>query len=157
MNMTVTLELIEMLRERAHVSYEEAREALEKCNCDVVEALIYLEKQDKIKTPQNESCCKSSGFWATVKKLVKTCNVTKFIISKNGSAIIDLPLTIVILITIIVPPLTLLGLLAALFTGHKIRLEKPGCEDLKINKTLEDISAAASKVSEQVSEAINKK
>lgn len=80
--MTVGLELIEMLRERANVSYEEAREALEKCNNDIVEALIYLEKQNKIKTPPSDNNC-TSGFWATVKKLVKSCNETKFIISKN--------------------------------------------------------------------------
>lgn len=154
--MAVNLELIEMLRERANISYEEAKEALEKCNNDVVDALIYLEKQDKIKTPQNETCCKS-GFWATVKKLVKTCNITKLIISKNGNIIIDLPLTIVILVTILMPPLTIIGLLAALFTKHKIRLEKPGCEYMEINKTLDNMSSAASKVSEQVKDAINKK
>ncbi len=152
--MAVSLEMIEMLRERAHVTYEEAKEALEKCNNDVVEALIYLEKQEKIKTPPNPSA--STGFMATIKKLIKTCNITKLIISKNGNTIIDLSLTVVILITLIFAPLTVVGLLAALFTNHKIRLEKPGCEDLKINKTLEDISTAASKVSEQVADAINK-
>ena len=154
--MAVSLEMIEMLRERANITYEEAKEALEKCNNDVVEALIYLEKQDKIKAPQKETCCQS-GFWATVKKLVKTCNITKLIISKNGNTIIDLPLTIVILVTIIMPPLTVIGLIAALFTNHKIRLEKPGCEDMKINQTLDNISSAATKVSEQVVDVINKK
>lgn len=154
--MAVSLELIEMLRERANISYEEAKEALEKCNNDVVEALIYLEKQDKIKTPPKEAP-DQSGFFATMKKLVKTCNITKLIISKNGNIIIDLPLTIVILVTIIMAPLTVIGLLAALFTKHKIRLEKPGCEDMKINKTLDNMSSAASKISEQVVDAINKK
>jgi len=154
--MTVGLELIEMLRERANVSYEEAREALEKCNNDIVEALIYLEKQDKIKAPPRDNQC-TSGFWTTVKKLVKSCNETRFLISKNGQNIIDLPLTIVIIVTAIVPPLTVIGLIAALFTGHKIRLEKPGREELKINKTLDDISNAAAKVGEQVADAINKK
>lgn len=154
--MTVGLELIEMLRERANVSYEEARDALEKCDNDLVEALIYLEKQDKIKPPPQDRPC-TSGFWAKVKKLVKSCNETKFIISKNEQTIIDLPLTIVIIVTAIFPPLTIIGLLAALFTGHKIRLEKPGSGDLKINKTLADISNAATKVGEQVADAINKK
>jgi len=154
--MTVGLELIEMLRERANVSYEEAREALEKCNNDIVEALIYLEKQDKIKTPPKDNHS-TSGFGTTVKKVVRSCNETRFLISKNEQNIIDLPLTIGIITTAIVPPLTVVGLLAALFTGHKIRLEKPGSEDLKINKTLDDISNAATKVSEQVVDAINKK
>ncbi len=156
--MTISLELIEKLRERAHVSYEEAKEALENCNCDIVDALIYLEKQHKIKEPQKETTASaSSSFLATAKKLLKACNETKFIVSKNGDTIIDLPLTIVVIVTIFLPPLTVIGLIAALFTNHKIRLEKPGCEDMKINKTLDDISNAASKVSEQMSEAINKK
>lgn len=154
--MTVSLELIEILRERANVTYEEAKEALENCNSDIVDALIYLEKQNKIKPPSGDNCC-TSGFWASVKNLVRNCNETRCKISKKELNLIDLPLTIVIIITVIVPPLTVVGLLAALFTGHKIRLEKPGSDELKINKTLDDISNAAAKVSEQVTEAINKK
>jgi hypothetical protein len=153
--MAVSLEMIELLRERAHVSYEEAKEALEKCNNDVVEALIYLEKQEKIKKPPQDTPA-SSGIMANLKKLIKACNITKFIISKNDKVIIDLPLTIVIILAIIITPITVIAILAALFTNHKIRLEKPG-EELKINKTLNDISSAASKVSEQVVDVINKK
>jgi hypothetical protein len=151
-SMTVSLEFIEMLRDRANVSYDEAREALEKCDSDLVEALIYLEKKGKIKSPHSEASTKS-GFFETLKKLIKAGNETKFIISKNGDTIIDLPLTIVIIVTILMPPLTIIGLIVALFTGHKIRLEKPGCSDMKINKTLDDISSAATKVTD----AINKK
>ncbi|MDD4801575.1 MAG: DUF4342 domain-containing protein [Syntrophomonas sp.] len=153
--MAVSLELIESIRERAHVSYEEAKETLEKCNNDIVEALIYLEKQNKIKAPLHDSTAQS-GLWVSIKKLVRTCNTTRLIISKNGKPIIDLSLTVVILATIIALPLTIIGLLAALFTNHKIRLEKPGCDNMKINKTLDNISSAASKVSEQVADAINK-
>ncbi|HWP98681.1 MAG TPA: DUF4342 domain-containing protein [Syntrophomonadaceae bacterium] len=153
--MTATLELIEMLRERAHISYEEAREALDKCNGDIVEALIYLEKQDKIKAPQKETCSQS-GFWATVKRLVKKCHETRLVISKADDIIIDLPLTVVIIITVFAAPITIIGLLAALFTKHKIRIKRPSGGDLKINKTLDDISSAASKVSDQVVDAINK-
>ncbi|MGE5391398.1 MAG: DUF4342 domain-containing protein [Deltaproteobacteria bacterium] len=151
--MTASLELIEMLRERAHVSYEEAREALENCNDDIVEALIYLEKQGKIRASDRET--KKSGFIATVKKLVKASFVTKFIISKDGDTIMNVPLAIVIIVTLIVPPLVIVGLLAALFTGCRIRLEKPGCSDMKINKTFDDMSSFSIKVSEQVKEVIN--
>lgn len=153
--MTAALELIEMLRERAHVSYEEAREALEKCNNDIVEALIYLEKQDKIKAPQKEDGCQDS-FWKKVKRLVKKCHEIKLVISKEDDKIIDLPLTVVIILTIFAAPLMLVGLIVALFAGYKIRIKKPGTQDLKINKTLDDISAAASKISGQVADAINK-
>jgi len=151
--MTASLELIEMLRERAHVSYEEARTALENCNDDIVEALIYLEKQGKIRSSARET--KKSGFIATVKKLIKASFVTKFIISKDQDTIMNLPLAIVIIFTLLVPPLAIIGLLVALFAGCKIRMEKPGCEDMKINKTFDDMSSFSVKVSEQVKEVIN--
>ncbi len=153
--MAVSLELIEKLKERADVSYEEAKAALEKFDGDIVEALIYLEQQNKMKKPPKESTAFSS-FLTKAKKILKTCNETHMIISKNQEQIINLSLTIVILVTIVVPPLTIIALLAALLTGHKIKLEKPGCEEMKINKTLDDISSAVSNMGSQMAEAIKK-
>lgn len=48
----VTLEQVEKLCERANVSYDEAKAALEATNGDVLEALINLERQGKAKAPQ---------------------------------------------------------------------------------------------------------
>ena len=46
-----TLEQVEKLRERANVSYEEARAALDITDGDLLEAVIYLEKSGKIDRP----------------------------------------------------------------------------------------------------------
>lgn len=46
-----TLEQVERLREKANVSFEEAKAALEACNDDLLEAIIYLEKQGKVNPP----------------------------------------------------------------------------------------------------------
>lgn len=43
--MAVTLEQVEKLREKAHVSYEQARQVLEQAQGDMLEALILLERQ----------------------------------------------------------------------------------------------------------------
>lgn len=48
--MAVTLEQVEKLREKANVSYEEARQVLEQAGGNLLEALILLERQDRIKT-----------------------------------------------------------------------------------------------------------
>ena len=40
-------EKVEKLRERADVSYEEAKEALENSNWDILDAMIYLEQNGK--------------------------------------------------------------------------------------------------------------
>lgn len=48
-----TMELVEKLREKANVSYEDAKAALDACNDDILDAMIYLEKQGKVKPPQD--------------------------------------------------------------------------------------------------------
>jgi hypothetical protein len=46
-----TLEQVEKLREKANVSYDEAKEALDATNGDMLEAIIYLEKKGKVNAP----------------------------------------------------------------------------------------------------------
>lgn len=57
----VTLEQVEKLREKANVSYDEAKAALEAANGDLLEALIALEKQGKVGTPDG------GGFYSSDK------------------------------------------------------------------------------------------
>ena len=42
------LEKVELVREKCKVSYEEAREALEACNYDVLDAIVMLEQEHKV-------------------------------------------------------------------------------------------------------------
>lgn len=48
-------EKVEKLKEKANVSYEEARDALEACNGDILEAMIMLEHAGKTEAPKKES------------------------------------------------------------------------------------------------------
>lgn len=48
----VTLEQVEKLREYADISYDEAKRALENADGDLLQALIDLEKQGKVKPPE---------------------------------------------------------------------------------------------------------
>ncbi len=57
----VTLEQVEKLREKANVSYHEAREALASTNGDILEAIIKLEKDKKIAPPGNGGFYSSQG------------------------------------------------------------------------------------------------
>lgn len=158
--MPVTLEQIEMLRARANVSYAEAKEVLEKCNGDVLEALISLETQARLKAPKTDDsesgCCKTSkSFMKTVKKLIKKGNETKFVIRKAESTVIDIPVSILVIITVIMPPLTVAAILLAMITNHKLSFVKPDGEGLKINNTLDKVSSCVTSVSNKVTEAIN--
>lgn len=51
MSEKITIELVEKLQQRADVTYEEAKSALEKCDGDILEALISLEQEGKTSKP----------------------------------------------------------------------------------------------------------
>ncbi len=48
----VSLEKVEKLREYANISYEEAKKILEETNGDVLEAIVKLEKENRINAPK---------------------------------------------------------------------------------------------------------
>lgn len=60
----ITIEQVEKLRAYANVSFEEAKLALEACNGDLLEAVIYLEKTGKVNRPLNGGSYRadSSGY-----------------------------------------------------------------------------------------------
>ena len=48
-------EKVEKLRQRANVTYEEAREALKESDGDLLDAMVYLEKQGKVDAPKEST------------------------------------------------------------------------------------------------------
>ena len=45
------LKLIDKLREKTNISYEEAKAALENNNWDILDAILYLEESGKVEKP----------------------------------------------------------------------------------------------------------
>ncbi len=79
--MSITIEQIDLLRKRADVGYKEAKEALERCNGDIVEALSYLEDENKIK-PEKD-VFKDSSFIKKIKSIISKGNKIRIVISRN--------------------------------------------------------------------------
>lgn len=143
--MSVRLENIDELRKRANVSYEDAKEALERCNDDILEALVYLEKQNKINHNSQDS--EKCTFWTKVKAVIRKGNNTKFIVKKNetGNILLSIPVTAAVVIGILAFHLTIIALIIALITGYGFKLEgkKGECDKVnnvfnKVSKTVDD-------------------
>ncbi len=82
--MDITLEKIDQIRERAGVSYEEAKRALEAADGSVVDALINLEKADQ--ETSHEVVDK-------IKAAIKKGNVTKISMKKGEKTVLTIPVT----------------------------------------------------------------
>lgn len=147
--MSITLEQIDLLRERAKVSYQDAKDALEKCDNNIVEALVYLEREKKTK-PRKEEC--TGRLWERLKELVKKGNETRFVVKRDSEEnIINLSLNVMIIITIITTPIFVgIGLILAILTKHKIRIERPGNKDLKVNEIFDRVSDTVTSVKDDL-------
>ncbi|GBF32378.1 N-terminal fragment of elongation factor Ts [Desulfocucumis palustris] len=152
--MEITLEQIDLLRKRANVGYKEAKEALEKCGGNIVEALAFLEEENKLKPERN--CCGQSSFFQKTKNIFGKINRIGFIISRDEKTIVNVPLTIPLLLTILALPLTVALLLLALFTGCKIRFRNSSGEECSINKNIENITDTVNNFTSKMAQEIKK-
>ena len=119
------IEMVEKLRERADVSYEEAKAALEDNNWDLLDAMVQLEregkmhyeysseyttkeeaeaKQEKREEKKEKSKSAINSFFEEIKRLIKLANDRNLVISKDNKQITSIPISIVILILILTAP-----------------------------------------------------
>ena len=138
--------MVEKLRKKANVSYNDAYAALESCNWDILDALTLLETQQKANgQPENEaveaqpskdSCWKIyvdndikkavKRIWNFLCMVLRKGNANTFIITnKKREEVIALPVTALVLLIIGFWPWTVLLLIAALFFGARYAFKGP--------------------------------
>ncbi|MCB2291077.1 DUF4342 domain-containing protein [Clostridium sp. CS001] len=150
--MSINLDQVDELRKRANVSYEDAKNALEQCNGNLIEALVFLEKQNKIK-PEKDSC-RQNSFLNVIKKLIKKGNEMKLIVKKNDSVVLNISLTILTILTVVATPIVIAGFILLLVTNHKIRIQKKDHEDLEVINVFDKMSTAFNKASAKITEEL---
>ncbi|WP_251861676.1 DUF4342 domain-containing protein [Clostridium sp. Marseille-Q2269] len=146
--MNVSLEQIDLLRKRANISYEQAKEVLEKFDGDVIEALVYLEKNKK--TNEDFGC--ESKFFDKIKVLIRKGNKTKVVVRKKEDTVLKAPVNVIILCTVLAFPVAIVATILALITKHSIRIEKNSGEDSKINDILNKVSTKVNNIVDDLSE-----
>jgi len=146
--MSVSLEKIDMLMERANISYKEAKEALEMHNGDMVEALIYLEASNKTayakpgQRPnkgaphaQNRTKKPENDFFDDVKKFFDKMNKTNFVVGNKSKKILDIPLTVAAVLTLITMPVSMFLLILPYLFGYKISILDSEGKNVNFEKT----------------------
>ncbi|MBE5947059.1 MAG: DUF4342 domain-containing protein [Lachnospiraceae bacterium] len=157
------LEKVEKLREKAGVTYEDAKKALEACEYDMLDALIYLEKLGKVDapnmssyttTPDNmpskefeqaqttyENDCKGTSFGEYFRKFCRWCGElirkgcdTNFNVMKHGREIISMPVILLVLLAIFFTGLVVLLFVIGLFCDCKYYFDGHSNATVEVNK-----------------------
>ena len=135
----ITLEQIDLIMKRANVTYTEAKEALEQCGGDTVDALIYLEKADKIKTSKTAANHCGKSFCESAKSVIQKLNATRFILKKEDKNFIDIPLSIALIVILLSCYISIVALIIAYCCGYRIRIVGENDIADKINQGMDFI------------------
>ncbi|NLN84214.1 MAG: DUF4342 domain-containing protein [Firmicutes bacterium] len=140
-NQEISLEKIDLIRNRMNVGYREAREALEQSQGDLVLALIQMEEklnqEETVVEAQadlwkEEIVTKGSELIEKVKTLIAEGNATKIRIRQGERTILDIPVLFGTAGVILLPQLAAVGAIAALFSSVTIEVHRQGKPDKKV-------------------------
>jgi hypothetical protein len=113
--MEITLEKIELVKDRTGCTYAEAKAALEGAEGSVVDAIIAMEEKSNAEHDKVDGgSLKDSPVFAKMKEIVDKGNISKIIISKGNKKIVSFPVTVGVIGTVLVPWGAVLGMVAAM-------------------------------------------
>ena len=160
-----TLEQVEKLRERANVSFEEAKAALEASNDDLLDAMIFLEKQGKIREPQgggyysNGAGAPDNGgtefaggktyngdsFGDMLKRFGRFCvkiinkgNNNFLDVKRNGELLFSCPITLLVLLFICFFWVITPLVIIGMFCGYRYSIRGAELGKEAVNKAIDD-------------------
>ena len=155
-------EMIKKLMEKAYVTNEEAQEVLEKCNWDLLDAIIYLERNGKVENNETTTIIEvkeeeqkkedyskkkdeSYGgiIFKCLGKIISKGNKNYFEIKKDNEKPIRISLTISIILLILFMPPTVVLLIIGLFCGYKYSVGGPNMNCDGVNDVFEKVSESA--------------
>lgn len=142
--MDITLEKIELVKDRTGVSYKEAKDALEQTEGNVVDAIIFIE--ETIDEGSKKTDSKTTAIIDVIKQTIKKGNVSKLLIKKDGDVVINLPVNLGIVGTVVFPWASVAAAIVALGTKCNIEIVKDNGEVIDVSsKANEVIDVAKSK------------
>lgn len=156
-------ELVEKLREKTNVTYEEAKRALEQSNWDLLDAMILLESEGRVQAaeqtpyttrrePQPHTRTADESVRGVLRRAVDMLvllinRVAKIdvVVKRYGKTVLTLSLFAVILLGLFIPWVTIPLLVVALFFGFRYAFTGEGVSP-KVNEAMDRVANAADNI-----------
>lgn len=174
-------EMIEKLMSKASVNQEEAEKVLEECNWDLLDSIIYLERNGKVenndittivefnedneeqKSDSKKKEEKFSGIgeiigriFKFIGKFISKANNNYFEVRKENEKPVRISITISILLLIFLFIPTLVLLLIGLFCGYRYSLQGKSFNYDGVNNVFEEVSKSAETIKKDFKEGYEK-
>ncbi len=133
--MDISLEKVDIIRDRTGVSYKEAKDALEAANGNVVDALINIEEAGEKRWTETVSV-KGNEAVDKLKGIVKSGNVNRIRVKKDDYVILDIPVTAGAISAVAIPQLTAIGTAVALLSKCTIEVERPNKQTINVTEAI---------------------
>lgn len=173
------LDKIEKIREKTGVTYQEAKEALEAADGDILDALVYLENQGKIKKPQLQYYTTESGgssrefeeaakayegaedeslgnivkkFLIWCGKVIKKGGENFFIITKDEEKIMTVPVIVLALLLIFAFWVIIPLLIVGMFCGFRYSFSGNITKSADVNKACDKAAQACESIKQEFKE-----
>ena len=148
--MSVTLENIDQIMARTNVSYKVAKETLEACNGNVVEAILKIEETTEAKQASDQQqreeqrkanyeakkdqfTKKGKFLLKQISKLLQKGLAIKVTWSDADKKLVEIPLLVVILLAFLLMPISIIALVAPLFFGIRMKLTHENGQTTDVN------------------------
>ncbi|MBZ4688636.1 MAG: hypothetical protein PWQ96_2295 [Clostridia bacterium] len=129
------LEKVDIVRDRTGATYEDAKNALENNDWDVVEAIIAIEKQKTVESKTFK--VKGQDLIKKIKEIIKQGNVAKIVVKKENQKVVSIPVNGGIALAIFFPYFVALSAVVVLMADYELVVEKfkrePKDEDMNQN------------------------
>lgn len=135
--MEITLEKIELVKDRTGVSYKEAKEALEAADGSVVDAIISIEETIDVKS-KSKLGEQSAVIVEKIKAAVRKGNVSRVIVRKGDDVMLNLPVSVSIIGSVLAPWAAVAGIIAVFGTKCTIELVKDNGEVVDLSEIATD-------------------
>ena len=173
------IKLVDTLRDKTNISYEEAKSALENSNWDILDAMLYLEEHGRVKKPSvsifytneykesytnqkevvnikedrdsNNSKSRNNfdGIFEAICKAIDTCNNIFVEIRRRGRVLLKLPLTVLILLLFFTFWIIIPLMIVGLFFDIEFLVLAKSVNTDKVNKVFSEISKNAQNIKEK--------
>jgi hypothetical protein len=130
----ITLEMVDEVINRTGASYTEAKEALQSCEGDILEAVVLIETNREASSGFSRDLSERTlELIEKAKEIIKKGNVTSIIVERQGRKLLDIPVTIGGIAAILFVWQTVIAVIAAFGTGCVLKVIKDNGDVININ------------------------